>query len=551
MKIMEVNALGKNGWHRILKLLQQSTPNATLSVSASSSDDKLIPSLLPTLKTLAESDDNNIESIINNRYNATLDQLTAINVLENPHHPQYAPILSEEDALRDEYETLQREIESLEKDRLALESQFHEIEVAKKKLMMRLKQSKQDSWWYMIGDDDEEGGEQSYRKFRQKLGYMKNEELLSILPSMLWMEDIQLDSPRLLPHHHRHHHHHRNNNRRNQQGKDTKQNRTNNYDSYSIVSNKMDPKFQKSVREHRGMGLALLIADSECRNELIGHCYARYYMNNKNNGKQDYDEIMSSLTPKPTLRVEGVATLINGGGEFLRSCCLIGQASLHGDGQHHSTKEKYNCGGNTSYFLKFDGGKSYHHGSLPSNLMNRFSREKKEVKAIRYLSIGPLLYGSLSSESDGGGERCYYLEFDDGECWWNVPVSEGEQDNDLERIFSQVNIHRVAFGCSSDNLGASASWIVIGKNGSVFYRNIPQGLHDALTARNAAESHAAPCEVSLGMSASYFIRFLDGSVDYNLPKFAADVFDKLELQGAIIRNVSLHVDTADCLIRFQ
>jgi hypothetical protein len=65
------------------------------------------------------------------------------------------------------------------------------------------------------------------------------------------------------------------------------------------------------------------------------------------------------------------------------------------------------------------------------------------------------------------------------------------------------------------------------------------------------ESHAAPCEVSLGMSGSYFIRFLDGSVDYNLPNFAADVFEKLESQGLQIRNVPLHVDTVDCLMRFQ
>jgi hypothetical protein len=99
---------------------------------------------------------------------------------------------------------------------------------------------------------------------------------------------------------------------------------------------------------------------------------------------------------------------------------------------------------------------------------------------------------------------------------------------------------------------------VIAKDGSVFYKNIPQGLHDALTLRaeespvDANNIHCAksPCEVSLGMSGSYFIRFLDGTVDYNLPKFAADVFEKIESQG-LLRNVCLHVDTADCLIRFQ
>eukprot|EP00985_Skeletonema_marinoi_P026711 scaffold20941_cov143-Skeletonema_marinoi.AAC.10 len=491
---IEANAVGKNGWHRMLELLQSSTDNAT-SLSASSGD-KLI-----------ESDNKGTNS-----FDSTLDQRTVMNILENPHH---APILSEEDALRDEYETLQREIESLEKDRLALENLFNEIEVEK---MRQLGQG-----CHISGDEDEE----AYRIFRRKLQYMKSEDLLSI-PSMLWKEDVQLESPRL-PHHNRRHRH----------GKEFKRNRANKHDSNKFVS-KMDSQFQESVREHRGKGLALLIADTECKSALIEHCYTRYYMNKHENEDDD----LSDSIRKPTLRVDGAATMIHGGGEYLRFCGIFGQTSLTGDAQQNKA--------GTSYFLKLDGGKSYLHGSLPSNLMNRLSREEKELNSIRYLSTGSMLHGSSSIESDGGGERCYYLEFDSGECWWNVPSSQGEHDRDLQQIFSEVDVHRVAFGSSSSEIiDASASWIVIAKDGSVFYRNIPQGLHDTLTARDAEESYAAPCEVSLGVSGSYFIRFLDGSVDYNLPIFAADAFEKLESQGLLIRHVSLHVDTPDCIMRFQ
>ena len=41
---------------------------------------------------------------------------------------------------------------------------------------------------------------------------------------------------------------------------------------------KMDVNFKKLVREHRGTGLALLTADTECRNALIEHCYHTPYI---------------------------------------------------------------------------------------------------------------------------------------------------------------------------------------------------------------------------------------------------------------------------------
>lgn len=60
-----------------------------------------------------------------------------------------------------------------------------------------------------------------------------------------------------------------------------------------------------------------------------------------------------------------------------------------------------------------------------------------------------------------------------------------------------------------------------------------------------------PCEVSLGIGGTYFIRFIDGSFDYSLPNFVADVVDKFESDGRLIRNVSLHMETFDCLIRYS
>ena len=93
-------------------------------------------------------------------------------------------------------------------------------------------------------------------------------------------------------------------------------------------------------------------------------------------------------------------------------------------------------------------------------------------------------------------------------------------------------MHRVAFG-------AKSSWVVIGKDGSVKWKNVPQGLHDVLIAHElglpgtltpitksdstSPAEYSSPCEVSLGIGGTYFLRFLDGRVDYSLPNFVADI----------------------------
>ncbi|KAL9184719.1 hypothetical protein ACHAXT_012689 [Thalassiosira profunda] len=178
----------------------------------------------------------------------------------------------------------------------------------------------------------------------------------------------------------------------------------------------------------------------------------------------------------------------------------------------------------------FDGGKTYHRGGLPSNLLARLFHEKRDKGSLTYLGTG-------DSYSVGGGQRCYYAEFDDGECWWGT-----NEDDDLDMAFTEMDVHRVAFGSCN-------GWVVLGKDGSVRWKNVGMGLHDVLVAQQANGS--APCEVSLGMGGSYFIRFMDGTIDYSLPNFAADVVDALEADGQQIRNVALHADTYDCAIRYS
>ncbi len=82
----------------------------------------------------------------------------------------------------------------------------------------------------------------------------------------------------------------------------------------------------------------------------------------------------------------------------------------------------------------------------------------------------------------------------------------------------ETDVHRVAYGSGGADAGGrdASSWVVLGNDGKVRWKNVPQGLHDALTARDdgtpavpnvhteydtAAVRNlaAAPCEVSLGI----------------------------------------------------
>ena len=178
------------------------------------------------------------------------------------------------------------------------------------------------------------------------------------------------------------------------------------------------------------------------------------------------------------------ATLIDEGGEWLKQCSMTG-CDTDDTAQTMST----------SCFLAFDSGKCWR-GKLPSNLLARLYRERRDSKHLSYLSTGP-------SYLVGNGEksRCYYAEFNDGEAWWGA-----NDDGELDGILREVDVHRVAFGRSSST-GEKPSWVVIAKDGTCKWRNVPDGLHDALTRANESAGALCPCECSFGMGGSWFLRF--------------------------------------------
>jgi hypothetical protein len=291
------------------------------------------------------------------------------------------------------------------------------------------------------------------------------------------------------------------------------------------LSSLLSDRRREAVRNFRGTGLALLVADPLCEASILEQYRHR------------------DLARFAKMRS---ATLFEDGAARLTHCAVTGLDRIVGE-DGSSTFE-------TSYFLRFDdagpgarrqrrpGGGGHH--LLPPNLVERLLREGRDRASIRYLSTGASYSSGVFFRGGGGGHhRCYYAEFNDGECWWGT-----NGDDVLDRIFTRMDVHRVAFGGG----GGESSWIAIGKNGSVKWRNVPRGLHDFLIALDSmAESPVSPCEVSLGMDGTYFVRLLDGSIDYSLPNFVAEVIDELEADGKIIRNVSLHVDTSDCLIRYS
>ena len=187
---------------------------------------------------------------------------------------------------------------------------------------------------------------------------------------------------------------------------------------------------------------------------------------------------------------------------------------------------------------------SSHHGLWPDKLLTRIKQEKFEFSKERdfwYLSLGDWdqYFGILRS----------------GETWW------GTVDADLNDILEDWDVHRVAFGPSqatvdirmtsntttsnssstSTGMVYHTSWIVVARDGRVAWKNIPADLADLLLRRLA--TNAGIAEVSLGAESAYFVRFLDGSVHYNLPVHMAQACRRIEQQDRqTITNIVLHSD---------
>ena len=214
---------------------------------------------------------------------------------------------------------------------------------------------------------------------------------------------------------------------------------------------------------------------------------------------------------------------------------------------------------NAGLYFSRDVGKSQSIGQLPNKLYRRL--KDGEGTAGRP-EIGDLLY--LSTGSRG----CYFTEFQLGECWWGSAV----EDADFFNIMHTWDVYRVAFGPidiieqdhperqiptaapSSDNKRnnskaiSTMSWFILSHDGRAAWKNLPSRLSNKLDGR--LSNSAAPVEVSLGPGDSYFVRFLDGSIDYSLPSKIARVCERIEQRGGSITNVCLHPDLShDFVIR--
>lgn len=181
-----------------------------------------------------------------------------------------------------------------------------------------------------------------------------------------------------------------------------------------------------------------------------------------------------------------------------------------------------------SCFVSRDDGCADLEGKLPSRLSSRLINEGFATNDIKYLSCGP--------------EDSYYAELKSGDCLWGI-----SGDNKFNDVLAHIDVHRVAFGPFHTRNGElETSWITISKNGRLAWRNIPSGLHKILKERRS--DMAVPCEISIGLEGSYFVKFLDGSCQYCLPIHISQACDKIAEQGGVITNITLNTEDSQSYI---
>ena len=210
-----------------------------------------------------------------------------------------------------------------------------------------------------------------------------------------------------------------------------------------------------------------------------------------------------------------------------------------GSSVRHVTLMNNTHGSKSAFFFSRDNGKAQTWGHLPPKLYRRMkgsSSSGSQTGDLVYLSTGP--HGS------------YYAEFKSGECCWGSAI----EDRDFHNILQAWDVYRVVFGPiemfedERGNTRATNSWIILGRDGRAAWKNLPSRLHNRLESRLA--NWAAPAEVALGPGDSYFVRFLDGSVDYCLPAEVAKVCEYIERHGGSITDIALHPDIShDYVIR--
>ncbi|KAG7360207.1 hypothetical protein IV203_035306 [Nitzschia inconspicua] len=294
----------------------------------------------------------------------------------------------------------------------------------------------------------------------------------------------------------------------------------------SIAKEPLPAARRMALQQQRGNCLSIHIYDARVQEMLVNKCGGKL-ANIQRSRLFKNDDTILTLSPD-SCHPQGAATTLQ-------------QVAMVSSSVDRST----------GFFLSKDSGPSLSGGYLPNRLFRRMKRCSAEEKQppkigdIKYLSTGP-------------GDS-YYAEFHSGECLWGLPV----EDPELQYVFQTWDVYRVALGPlefveeeegsqvdrdTKKTVVGICSWIVLGQDGRAVWKNLPTSLNQKLECRLG--TRCAPVEVSLGSGGSYFVRFVDGSVDYCLPAKVARVCDRIEKRGGSITSVCLHADIShDFIIR--
>jgi hypothetical protein len=272
---------------------------------------------------------------------------------------------------------------------------------------------------------------------------------------------------------------------------------------------KLSSAEKKQIQEQRGTCLTLRLSNEKCREFLLSKCGF------KTSFFSQFIPNTQSSSPM-TLSKE--------------NCGEDGPAASI---QHISLLS------DNSVLISLDSNRSLHHGRLPERLYRRLQPDQNvNQNHLHYVTTGPL--------------GCYYAEFRSGKVIWGI-ASDSSEGDDFATLCRDWNVSRVAFGpfcVVHDSNGIShkaASWVILSCDGRAAWKNVPSRLHRLLEDRLA--SQAGPVEVSLGYGGSYFVRFLDGSMDYCLPAHLAAVIEEGKLD---VTSISLHPDLPyDFVIRHR
>lgn len=262
-----------------------------------------------------------------------------------------------------------------------------------------------------------------------------------------------------------------------------------------LATAKLTNDQRKQLQTQRGTSLTLLLP-SKARETIMARCGSK--------------SSTSPLRKSPTARKETVTLVAP------HNCRDGGAAATIQHVQLLSTPE--------SFYISRDNGKAFFNGNniLPDRLAHRLKKRSKASNDILYLAAG---------------NGYYYVEFRNGDIWWGSP-----NDAEFDSLCSSWNVHRVELGPAT-RLDSSAStkrvpsWIILSQDAKVAWKNVPSRLQHALSERD--ESSPAVCSVALGAASSYFVRWADGTTDWQLPCQASEIMRRLEADGPVL-DVSLH-----------